>query len=96
MDAFGFDWNLEEADDVEHDNAALELVDIANERSDFNISDMSSFKRLGCGKKIKGSEFKKTTYNNPIMWKTLGKPYPNKAKYVNWVQFFYSFIGVSL
>ena len=81
LDAFGFDWNLDDADDVEYENAALNLVDAAYERAEFNVSDMSLM-RLGCGKKIKGSVFKKTTASNPIMFKTLGKPYPSKAKYV--------------
>ena len=87
LDAFGFDWNLDgvvmfaldDADDVEYENAALKLEDAAYERAEFNVSDMSLM-RLGCGKKIKGSVFKKTTASNPIMFKTLGKPYPNKAK----------------
>ena len=86
LDAFGFELELEESDeeidDIEHDNAALELVDVSEERAMFNPEERS-LRRLGCGKAIQEKKFKKTTADNPIMWKTLGKSYPNKANCIS-------------
>ena len=86
LDAFGFEFDLdesdEEIDDIEHDNAALELVDVSEERAMFNPEERS-LRRLGCGKAIHAKKFKKNTANNPIMWKTQGKSTPNKANCIS-------------